>query len=764
MILFGLRLALAGGREAAIRLVTIALAVTLGVGLLLATLAGINAVYSQNARYAWLNTAVASAQTQSTKDGATDQSTKDPIWWLVRGDYFEGQTVGRVDVAATGPDSPVPPGIPALPGPGEYYASPALSALLADRPAAALADRFPGHQIGTIGDSALPAPNMLLIVVGHTAAEMSGLPGAQKVDHIATTAPDHCDNCYVGIRKAGIDLILSVVAAALLFPVLIFIGAATRLSATRREQRFAAMRLVGATPRQVTLVAAVESTVAAVIGTAAGFGLFAVLRHPLAAIPFTGAPFFPADLSLNLADVLAVALGVPVGAAIAARLALRRVQISPLGVTRRVTPRPPRWYRLIPLVLGLGELAWFIDHPRPHTGIGQVEVFLPGMLVTMAGLVIAGPWLTMVGARLLARRSGRPAGLIASRRLADNPQAAFRAISGVVLGLFVTTTAIAVITSIEAHRGAHNDNSLASTAMEADFWPNDSKYADATSVPGTVLDQLRSVPGVRSVTVVRRNDAAFAPVQRQVVQGVGVDPGPPVEPGLVLCADLARDPSLGHCADGATVAGVPPGFQDYDMPSGPGTAFAAAAVSADQLARLPVLSVVANTDGSAAALEEARTVLELGYPGATHPPSTEDDVRTDQTKTMTQWEQLANVVILASLPIAGCSLAVNVAGGLSDRKRPFSLLRLTGVPLRVLRRVVALESAVPLLAVAAVAIGTGLLAAHLFLRAQMQYNLHAPGGGYYAIVAIGLVASLAIIASTLPLLERITGPETARND
>ena len=37
-------------------------------------------------------------------------------------------------------------------------------------------------------------------------------------------------------------------AAALLFPVLIFVGAATRLSAARREQRFAAMRLVGATP------------------------------------------------------------------------------------------------------------------------------------------------------------------------------------------------------------------------------------------------------------------------------------------------------------------------------------------------------------------------------------------------------------------------------------------------------------------------------------------------------------------------------------
>jgi hypothetical protein len=43
---------------------------------------------------------------------------------------------------------------------------------------------------------------------------------------------------------------------------------------TRREQRAAAMRLVGARPRQIALIAAVESTVAAAAGVAAGFGLF----------------------------------------------------------------------------------------------------------------------------------------------------------------------------------------------------------------------------------------------------------------------------------------------------------------------------------------------------------------------------------------------------------------------------------------------------------------------------------------------------------
>jgi len=104
-----------------------------------------------------------------------------------------------------------------------------------------------------------------------------------------------------------------------------------------------------------------------------------------------------------------------------------------------------------------------------------------------------------------------------------------------------------------------------------------------------------------------------------------------------------------------------------------------------------------------------------------------------------------------------------VAGGLSDRRRPFSLLRLSGVQLRVLRRVVALESAVPLVLVAAVAIVAGLVTAELFLEAQMGYTLVAPHADFWLLIGASLVVALAVIGSTLPLLERITGPETARN-
>ncbi|MFJ6198928.1 FtsX-like permease family protein [Micromonospora sp. NPDC092111] len=719
MIGFGLRLAVAGGREALTRLIIIAAAVAVGAGLLLTTLAGVNAVNSQLTRYASLYPGASAA-------GGGGPA---PLWWSTREDYFQGRQIVRVDVAATGADSPTPVGIPRTPGPGEYYVSPALTELLAVAPAAQLGDRYPGRNLGPVGPAALTSPDTLLVIVGNTPDEVAGLPNARQLTSVGDTVP--------ALPETVVDLILGVIAGGLLFPVLIFIGTATRLSAARREQRFAAMRLVGATPRQISVVAAVEAAAAAVAGTALGFVLFLAFRGQLAAIPFTGMPFFPGDMSLRPLDVLVVALGVPAGAALAAWVSLRSVRISPLGVTRRVTPRPPRAYRLIPLGLGVAELTYFIGR-RPDTSDGQTAAFLSGLLLIMTGLVLAGPWLTMVGARVMARHASRPATLIAARRLADNPRAGFRAISGIMLALFVTSVALGVITTIIAHRGPAPVGSTDAGTVSTAF------YEDPPTVPDTLLAELRAIPGVGSATVIRAN------------------PDRGGDAGVIACADIPT--AYGRCADGVTVATVPYSLVPFHGSASATRVWPAAPNSLDELRRLPVASVVVGTDGSTAAVERSRTVLSLAFPKFWVAPNVPGEFESDFADTLRGWKQLANVVIVASLALAGCSLAVSVVGGLSERRRPFSLLRLSGAQVGILRRVVALESAVPMLAVAVVAIGMGLLAAQLFLKAQMDYPLTAPGVEFYAIVVVGLAACLGIIASTLPLLERVTGPETARSE
>ncbi|MGH8981930.1 MAG: ABC transporter permease, partial [Acidimicrobiales bacterium] len=258
MIRLGLRLSLHGGREAALRVLVTAAAVALGVALLLCALAGVNGLRSQSSRGAWLNSSpvhlACSPSCGSHQRASTSgASTSDPLWWLLSVEQFNNQAIDRVDIAATGPRAPVPPGIPRLPGPGQYYASPALTTLLRSVPTNELSDRFPGREVGTIGQAALPSPSSLVIVIGYEPRQLSQLPGAGEIQHIQRTLAS-CYACQSGDGSGPIlQWILAGGAVALLLPVLILIATATRLSAARREQRFAAMRLVGATPRQVGL-------------------------------------------------------------------------------------------------------------------------------------------------------------------------------------------------------------------------------------------------------------------------------------------------------------------------------------------------------------------------------------------------------------------------------------------------------------------------------------------------------------------------------
>ena len=781
MIGLGLRLVLSGGREAVTRFLVLAVAVGLGVGLLLTAVAATNAVSTWNNRHAWFWTGTAFVPPGPATAGIA------PLWWHPISDTFDSQNIYRFDVAATGTSSPVPPGIPHDPGPGQYYASPALAALLRSTPANQLAGRYPGRLAGTIGDAALPSPSSLVIIVGHTPAQLARTPYSVQVTSIATATPLSAGARPVnpkglgytpavgGIQPSGIDLILSVVALAMLAPVLIFIATATRLSAARREQRFAAMRLAGATRKQVSLLAATESTAATVLGVAAGFGIFFLLRAPVAGIPFLGEPFFPADMALSLPDILAVAIGVPVAAAVAARLALRRVHISPLGVARRTTPRPPRAWRVLPLLAGLAELGFFVVHGTPASPGGEIWALLSGFLLIIVGLIIAGPWLTMAAARVMARRTSRPGALIAARRLADDPRAAFRAVSGLVLALFITTVAVVGITTQDAKdftrvatpaaAAVVTDQVAASGFFTSSQEP--AKSGAGPAAPATPLTaQLRGIPGVQGVVVVRAVPKLTIP---GTFHNLGVYPGgsSTVPAGVVSCAQLATVPALGRCPAGATAATFPEdGFAGpLDGTTSAGITWPAVNVPASRLDRLGVDAINVGTNGSVPAVEQARTMLENAYanPSLSAPSTLGDLIRQDDSAN-NAYRQLANTVILVSLPIAGCTLAAAIAAGLADRKRPFSLLRLTGARLATLRRVVALESAVPLLAVAAVAIGTGFAASAEYASVAQHHPMVAPGAAYYLITAGGILAALGIIAATFPLLARITGPEAARNE
>jgi hypothetical protein len=352
----------------------------------------------------------------------------------------------------------------------------------------------------------------------------------------------------------------------------------------------------------------------------------------------------------------------------------------------------------------------------------------------------------------VARRTSSPSGLVAARRLSDDPKAGFRAISGLVLGLFVASVAVAVMTTINAYDGQQASTAAARATVIDDFrtFTQDGPTTQVRSIPPAVLSSLREIPGVKSYAIIRN-----VPLRAPDMDGV------------VNCADLIANPGLGTCVHGAQTGMYEVGLLGSKfVPSG---GWPASTYSTAQLSSLPTGALAVTTDGSADAIEEVRTLLERAFPEQSahrFPPLTieESQKQGDSAKRNAAYQRLADVVILATLPIAGCTLAVGIIAGLNDRRRPFGLLRLTGAPVGLLRRVIMFESAVPLLAAALAALGVGFLTSYLFLRAQLGETLHSPGPGFYGVVLGGVVASLILVASTFPVLRRLTGPEAVRND
>jgi hypothetical protein len=766
MYRLGLRLTLRSGKEALTRLVVTAAAVAAGVTVLLCVLAEFHGFQYTNNQPSW----------QSTQPAAAGGSGSDTELWKYTADVFEGRSIQRLDVAALGPHAPVPPGISRLPGPGEFYASPALTALIDSAPRDELGDRFPGRQVGTIGDRALTGPDDLVVFVGRQPSRLEHLAFTIRVDRIATSAQTSVWTNY--FRYA-----FAVGAVAFVFPILLLIGSATRLAAARREERYAALRLVGATNRQINIVASVEATVSALFGAVLGIGLFALVRPVLAQHSPTGARYFGYAVTPTAAGYLAMLAGVPAASAAAALISLRRVRISPLGVSRRQTPPAPGISRIWLLLLGIALFISGVVTTTPaNIGLGVY----PGLLLTLAGLVVAGPWLTAQAARLTAASASGAVPLLAARRLADNPRAAFRSVSGLVLAVFLGSMLAGLMPTVNRTTATPSATALSDVLLDT-FTPsavcgNEVNCAggrgpdvtgDVAGLPpatgAALVRGLAAFKGVAVVPVYARPQNAAPPGAGGPVPPPGGKDGPPVPQDLsmVSCTDLARIPALGQCAPGEKAVSADTADLTTDNPmysTRPIVTRFSPRVSAD-FSGLDLETVLVRVD-EPAVLEQVRTYLATQAPmsmSGLAPRTFGEQVAVRET-VGTVVDRIMNAAVLLTVVVAGASLAVAVGGGLIERRRPFTLLRLSGTSPSALYRVVALEAVLPLAAATVLAAGTGYgLAVMAAVKiAPSGTPVPTPGGAYYATMGSGLIVSLLVIASALPLLGRITRTENAR--
>jgi hypothetical protein len=799
MVRLGLRLSLRSGHEALVRLLVTVAAVAIGVAILLSVLADFHAFQVTNQRGSW-------ESTQGVTRSQAAASAQRLELWNYSNEIFDGRTIERLDVAALGPHAPVPPGVSKLPSNGQYYASPALAALLRTTPRDELGARFPGSQVGLIGPAALTGPDELAIFVGDSALDLAAVRGTVRVNAIATAAERQIWSPYFRYAfGAG--------ALALLFPILVLIGTATRLAAARREERYAAVRLVGATPRQVSVLASVDAIVGAVLGTVLGIGVFLLVQPALADTTVTGTRYFADYVTPTWQGYVGVLTAVPVASAMAALLSLRRVRISPLGVSRKETPPAPTAWRAVPLLVGI--ILFTRGVSQTDTKAIGFPVF-PGLLIILIGLVVSGPWLTMQAARLLAVVMRGGSTLLAARRLADNPKAAFRSVTGLVLAVFLGTVVAGLLPAVNATTATpsasalsnvlldgftaapvcgNNVNCTGGDGQESGAGPSTGSSADKNSafkglppaVGAALVSELRTFPGVsvfpiHSVGQVANPTSPNPPksgsggdqANAQCAasgQCVGVTPSDaPENNAIITCASLQQLVALGECAPGVKAVEVNtlnliqsdnPRFSTQAI-AGPGLGNIAVS---DDVAGLYLQAVLVKVNNSTT-LERVRTFLttHTALSASGTAPRTFGEAARVRLDVGTTVERLIFLAVALTLLVAGCSLAVAVGGSLVERKRPFTLLRLSGTPTSLLNRVVLLEAALPLVAATLVAAVTGYAISFLTVSRIAPAGTPAPvlGSVYYVIMGLGLAVSLIVILLTLPLLARMTEPANTR--
>ena len=351
--------------------------------------------------------------------------------------FTGGAPVTVVDVARLpGRAAPAPPGLGRFPAPGELWVSPALSALLDRLPA----DRHPvpGTPTGTLGRAALAHPGELVAVIGHCpgdpAVTAERAPDPRRAGDIVsptrvasfTGAPltDGTGRMYESLARVATVLVI--------VPLLVLAASAARLSVSRRDQRLAALRLIGATPGRVAAMTAAEALLTGAAGALLGAVGYAVLLPPVASLPLAGGAWYPADLWIGALPLAAVMAGVVALVVVSALAGLRQVVVGPLGVARRSRSRGASVVRAVVFVAVVAGYGWISKEYGSDDSLA-----LYAFAAVFLALAVIGPWVVRLLGRIVTALAKRPATLLAGRRLLDDPKAAWRIVSGLTLAGFV---------------------------------------------------------------------------------------------------------------------------------------------------------------------------------------------------------------------------------------------------------------------------------------------------------------------------------------
>lgn len=794
----GMRLALGGDRSARVRLALMAGGVALAVALLLGVAGAAPA-------------AVDRLETVSTRYVTPEQQQAERTTGVRTGmtvGFWRGAELRVLDVETVGPPVPPPPGVDALPGPGDVLVSPALATALDGPMGAELAPRLHGRVIGTIGAAGLVGPDELFAIAGAPPGRLEGELAA------GFSAPQLPEVMYsTGQSGAGMISVsqgisdelraaLVVGAVGLVVPLLVLVGTATRLSAASRERRAAAMRLVGATSRQVSSLGGIEGAVVGAVGAVLGVGLFLALRPLVASVVPVPGGVFASDIAPPTWSIALTVIGVPLLTTIAGLVAVRRAAVSPLDVRRQAVAPTPSLARLIPLVMGLVLLVGALANAGAVLS-GRwygMALLVGGAVLCLGGLAVAGPALARGAGLLLARFGPGPASQLAGRRLGMDPAAASRTVTGTALVVAVVGWLLAFLPLLAANNPT-GQGVLAAALRPSTVVAGFSSDTDPTDA----LTDVQTVPGAGPVVSVRnvqlQRPGTEPPANWEA--GQDVDPSQfPLNAVVVDCTSLSallREPltdcgaSTMYRLESTNIFGAEPRAGGYEVldRNGLPTPDATVTLPSDLpvlripdglvqgvdgfnlygdvlLTELPGIpaqpdSILVGTDGDIGTVEAVRAAL--GPVRTPFAPLTAEEATVLARSATDGYARIAMLGLALVVLVGGLSLAVTTADGLRERRDAHAALAAMGTPVRILRRTVLLQTATPLVLMVGLAVAVSATASWLYLRIGSDSGVpvpELPWTGYGLVGASAVVASLLATAAALPFVRSAVRPEALR--
>lgn len=316
------------------------------------------------------------------------------------------------------------------------------------------------------------------------------------------------------IAEAGLRPGVVTALVLLTIPVLALAGQCALLGAPARDRRLSAIRLAGGSPRQAVAIAATETGLAGVLGTAIGVGTYFGARELLHRPGTDGKLPLPTDVVPPAWWIAAVCVGIPLLATLFAILQLRRVVFTPFGVVRRVRTRAPLPWPGVLIIVGLIPTGSVLPLARQLEGDSPAVLLLVlflGLGCATVGVVAGTGWISYATGWLMHRFGRRPATLLASRRLMADPWNGSRTLAALlaclVFGGGAAGVRSAFATDFEAERRAAQRSSADGVIIEprdTDFYFGAFNLVNIAIAVGLVIAAGGLVVAVAESIVSRR--------------------------------------------------------------------------------------------------------------------------------------------------------------------------------------------------------------------------------------------------------------------